>query len=196
LLTRLSGLADETRLRILELFAEQNELSAQEIMARLDLSQSSVSRHLKQLAPYVVERRGEGASKFYGLSPAQLSLTFQALRQILEGDTTEIEERPPAPADYPRDLRRFLDARGRATAWPTKRRDQLLLLEYMAAQFEPGRDYTEKQVNAVLIEHMHPTFDDYAILRRELYNYGYLDRERDGSRYWRAERPVASADAN
>jgi hypothetical protein len=91
---------------------------------------------------------------------------------------------------YPRELTRFLDEHSRATAWPTKRRDQLLLLEYLASQFEQGRDYTEREVNAVLIEHMHPIFKDYAIIRRELYNYGYLDRERDGSRYWRVEQPA------
>ncbi len=31
-------------------------------MARLDLSQPSVSRHLKQLTPFLFRRRGEGAS--------------------------------------------------------------------------------------------------------------------------------------
>jgi hypothetical protein len=189
LLARLAGLADETRLRILELFAGQNELSAQEIMARLELSQPSVSRHLKQLAPYVAERRGEGASKFYSLSPAQLDLTFQSLKHMIGGAEPPAKA-PDRQAGYPHELQRFMDAQGRATAWPTKRRDQLLLIEYMAAQFEKGHDYTEKEVNAILIEHMNPIFKDYAILRRELYNYGYLDRERDGSRYWRAERVI------
>jgi DNA-binding MarR family transcriptional regulator len=192
LLTRLASLADETRLRILELFAGQNELSAQEIMTRLELSQSSVSRHLKQLAPYIIERRGEGASKFYSLGPTQIDLTLHALQRMLAGSAADIATPQPEQSAYPRELKRFLDEHGRATAWPTKRRDQLLLLEYLAAQFELGRDYTEKEVNAVLIEHMHPIFKDYAIIRRELYSYRYLDRERDGSRYWRvAQPPVA-----
>jgi hypothetical protein len=60
----------------------------------------------------------------------------------------------------------------------------------MASRFESGRDYTEKEVNAVLLERMHPIFKDYAIPRRELYDNGYLDREADGSRYWRTDRPT------
>jgi DNA-binding transcriptional ArsR family regulator len=190
LLTRLTALADDTRLRILELFANQNELSAQEIMARLDLSQPSVSRHLKQLAPFLVERRGEGASKFYRLGSTQVGLTFHTLEQLLAGAAAEREAPQVDPVDYPRALRGFMDAQGRATAWPTKGRDQRLMTEYMASRFETGRDYTEKEINAVLLERMHPIFKDYAIIRRALYDDGYLDRERDGSRYWRTDRPA------
>jgi DNA-binding transcriptional ArsR family regulator len=190
LLNRLSALADDMRLRIMELFANQNELSAQEIMARLDLSQPSVSRHLKQLAPFLVERRGEGASKFYSLGSTQVALTFHTLDRLLANAEAEPDMQPDAPVSYPRALRGFMDAQGRATAWPTKGRDQRLMIEYMASRFESGRDYTEKEVNAVLLERMHPIFKDYAIPRRELYDNGYLDREADGSRYWRTDRPT------
>jgi DNA-binding transcriptional ArsR family regulator len=196
LLNRLTALADDTRLRILELFANQNELSAQEIMARLDLSQPSVSRHLKQLAPFLVERRGEGASKFYSLGPTQVDLTFRTLNRLLADTAAELDVQLAALVSYPSTLRRFMDAQGRATAWPTKGRDQRLMIEYMALQFEPGRDYTEKEVNAVLLDHMHPIFKDYAILRRELYDNGYLDRELDGSRYWRTDRPTLLLEEN
>jgi len=196
LLARLEALADDTRLRILELFAAQNELSAPEIMARLELSQSSVSRHLKQLSPYLVERRGEGASKFYSLGPTQLDLTFSAVQRIVAGAESTAEEAPAVPSDFSQPLQRLLDAQGRVVRWPAKRRDQLLILEYLAAQFAPGRDYSEKQVNALLIGHMHPVFKDYAIIRRELYDQGYLDRERDGSRYSRVERSAAQPEAS
>jgi hypothetical protein len=193
LLTRLSALADDTRLRILELFAEQNELSAQEIMARLDLSQSSASRHLKQLSPYLIERRGEGASKIYSLGPTQVDLTFHALQRLLSGQMSEFEPLRAERPDYPRELQRFMDAHGRVTDWPAKERDRLLLLQYLAAQFEQRRYYTEKEVNALLIQHVHPIARDHAAVRRALYDYGLLDRERDGSRYWRPEsRPVAA----
>jgi DNA-binding transcriptional ArsR family regulator len=190
LLHRLAALADDTRLRILELFAGQHELSAQEIMARLELSQPSVSRHLRQLAPFLAERRGEGASKIYSLGPTQLDLTFRALDRTLAGAEAAQEQPYDARAEHPRELRHFLDQQGHLTDWPAKRRDQLLLLDYIAAQFEPGRDYSEKEVNAVLIAHMHPIFKDYAIIRRALCDYRYLDRERDGSRYWRVEEPA------
>ncbi len=181
LVLRLAALADETRLRILAMFADRDELSAQEIMAELDLSQSSVSRQLKQLFAYLVENRAGGANKLYRLSPAQIDLTFDALKQIPAG------ERRPADADQradqPGDLRRFMDRQARITMFPVRPRDKLLILEYLAARFEPGRSYTEREVNAIIDQHI--TFGDFATLRRELYNNHFLNRETDGSRYWR-----------
>lgn len=59
---------------------------------------------------------------------------------------------------------------------------QRLVLDYLASRFECGRVYTESEVN-VLLRQWH-TFDDWALLRRELFEQGYLNREKDGSRYW------------
>ena len=183
LLLRLAALADDTRLRILEMFAARDELSAPEIMARLDLSQSSVSRHLKQLFAYVVESRAGGANKRYRLSPAQFDLTFHAVKQLLTSEGASIEQ-PDERAGQPGDLRRFMDRQGRITFFPVKLKDQLLILEYIAARFEPGRFYSEKEVNALISQQI--TFQDYVTLRRSLCDFQFLDRVRDGSRYWRA----------
>ena len=48
------------------------------------------------------------------------------------------------------------------------------------------RSYTEKEVNALLDERH--TFGDFFLLRRELCDSGLLQRERDGSRYWRPQK--------
>lgn len=77
----------------------------------------------------------------------------------------------------------FLDDQGRVRQWPVKRAKQLTLLRRMAEAFEPGRRYTEKEVNARLNE-LH-TFGDWALLRRELCDLHLLAREPDGSAYWR-----------
>jgi len=84
LLVRLNALADETRLRILELLTEHNEMCAQDFINRLDLSQSSASRHLRQLTAsgYISERRRDVA-KCYSLNPDRVEDTIQALRTFL-----------------------------------------------------------------------------------------------------------------
>jgi DNA-binding transcriptional ArsR family regulator len=84
LLTRLGALADDSRLRILELLAHEGELGAQHVIARLDMSQSSTSRHLRQLVAtgYVTERRRDGA-KAYSLNPERLEDTLVHLKQFL-----------------------------------------------------------------------------------------------------------------
>lgn len=83
LLVRLSALADDTRLQILELLTHHDEMCAQDIMVKLDLSQSSASRHLRQLTAtgYLLERRREVA-KCYSLNPARVEDTLTALRRF------------------------------------------------------------------------------------------------------------------
>jgi hypothetical protein len=76
----------------------------------------------------------------------------------------------------------LLDDEGRLKQWPSKRSIQLMALDYLAAQITPGQVYTEREVNA-LLDRWH-TFGDAALLRRELYERGLLNRERDGSAYW------------
>jgi hypothetical protein len=80
---------------------------------------------------------------------------------------------------------RFLDAQGRLIQWPTKRKDQIEALELFAAQFAPGQFYSEREVNEML--NQRHTFGDWALLRRALFDFGFVDRTSDGARYWRKE---------
>jgi hypothetical protein len=57
------------------------------------------------------------------------------------------------------------------------------VLEWLADAFECDVQYTEREVNERL-DRRH-TFQDRALLRRELFENGFLDRTRDGSAYWR-----------
>jgi DNA-binding transcriptional ArsR family regulator len=84
ILVRLNALADDNRLRILRLIAEEGEKRSQEIIHQLDMSQSAASRHLKQLSAtgYLVERRCEGA-KCYELNTDRLEDTLRAVLTYL-----------------------------------------------------------------------------------------------------------------
>jgi ArsR family transcriptional regulator len=84
LLIRLNALADDTRLHILELLTRHDELCAQDIIERLDLSQSSASRHLSQLsaAGFLTERRRE-VNKCYSLNHERAADVVRALRSFL-----------------------------------------------------------------------------------------------------------------
>jgi len=89
-------------------------------------------------------------------------------------------------------LRNFLDANGKLTAFPAKRKMKVYCLFYLAGKFEAGREYTEREVNELLLD-WH-TFADPATLRRELYDYSFLDRSRDGKVYCLAEKqPIPEA---
>jgi DNA-binding transcriptional ArsR family regulator len=80
-----SGLADNTRLRILQLLAKE-ELCACEVMAGLDLTQPTASHHLGILerAGLVVSRR-EGKWVFYRLADARVEILLTKGSELAEG---------------------------------------------------------------------------------------------------------------
>ena len=88
---RLSSLADPTRSRLL-LVLDRHELTVGELCAALQLPQSTVSRHLKQLGDlrWIVSR-AEGASRLYRVVPrldAAARKLWQVVReQVAESDT-------------------------------------------------------------------------------------------------------------
>jgi len=90
----------------------------------------------------------------------------------------------------PRELRPFIDETGRLARWPARQKVQRMAVAYLATRFEAGREYSEKDVNFLLMD-WHG-FADWALLRRMLCDWRYLDRERDGTRYRLA--PASPAD--
>jgi DNA-binding transcriptional ArsR family regulator len=84
LIVRLSALADDTRLHILDLLAHEDGLRAQDIIDRLGINQSSASRHLSQLAAtgYLTVQRCEGA-KCYSLKRDRIDDTLGDLKRFL-----------------------------------------------------------------------------------------------------------------
>lgn len=82
-------------------------------------------------------------------------------------------------------VKRYLDNEGRIRIWPSKKEMKHLILEYLAEKFTSNVDYSEKEVNSIISENH--TFNDYFILRRELIENGFLNRERDCSRYWKVK---------
>lgn len=83
------------------------------------------------------------------------------------------------------ELKRYIDAEGRLIKYPKKRKLKIIAMFYLAQKFEAGKKYTEKEVNEKLKE-WH-TFEDWAVLRRDLYDFRFMDRESNGSSYWLEE---------
>ena len=89
-------------------------------------------------------------------------------------------------------LRNFLDATGKLTAFPAKRKMKLYALLYLAQKIPADTGFTEREINDILLD-WH-TFADPATLRRELYDYRFLDRSRDGKVYRLAEKQPTPED--
>jgi hypothetical protein len=87
--------------------------------------------------------------------------------------------------EIPSELVHFVDGEQRLRQWPAKRKIQLFALQYLATKFQLGVTYSERDAND-LLNRWH-TFGDGALLRRELFDNGFLERAKDGRQYWLAE---------
>ncbi len=93
--------------------------------------------------------------------------------------------RPPSEehADQPAERRKVLDTfvtDGRLTSIPVHQGKRLVILDWLAQDFEPGRRYSEAMVNLILGKR-HP---DTAMLRRYLVDHDLMARE--AGEYWRS----------
>ncbi|HLZ94591.1 MAG TPA: DUF2087 domain-containing protein [Candidatus Dormibacteraeota bacterium] len=75
-------------------------------------------------------------------------------------------------------LATFVEA-GRLTAVPAQHRKLLVVLRWLAEEFQPGRRYTEAEVNGILGRR----HEDFATLRRLLVDEELMQRRRGV--YWR-----------
>lgn len=93
---------------------------------------------------------------------------------------------------YIKEIRGYLNSSGQLTLLPSKRGKKLIALCYLADKIPENQTFTEKEFNA-LLNTLH-TFGDPATLRRELFDFYLIERQKDGSRYWLApDRPSAVA---
>lgn len=175
------ALSDASRLKIVALLAG-GECSVEDLAARLGLTSSTVSHHLARLSAIgLVSARAEGYFSIYRLEEGALA----AMAHRLLSDKTL----PAVAADVELDafdrkvLATYLDADGRIKAFPAQRKKELAILRHVVKVFEPGRRYTEKEVNAAL----HRFSSDTARLRRYLVEFGFMDRQGGGGAYWIAE---------
>jgi len=77
----------------------------------------------------------------------------------------------------------FLDNDGKVTQWPKKHSNKLLVVAYLATKFKFDITYHENGVNEVL-KQWH-TFCNWPLLRRSLIDYGFMERDVEGTRYKR-----------
>ncbi len=70
--------------------------------------------------------------------------------------------------------------------WPKKKEEKNAVLAYLVTKFEKGVEYKEMQVNEIL-KKWH-SFGDHALLRRELYDHFFMDRNPEKGLYWVQEK--------
>ena len=180
------ALADESRLRLVALLAEQ-ERSVEELAALLKVKAPTVSHHLNKLKELgLVRMRAEGATHLYALDTEALRalskdvLTPEKMLSLVDDVEGEAWERKV--------LKDFFEGE-RLKEIPASRKKRLVVLKWLANRFQADAPYAEREVNEIL-KRYHP---DTATLRRELIAAEHRLMRRDGGVYWRlpdARRPV------
>lgn len=181
LVTLFKALSDASRLKIIGLLAQQ-PYSVEELAALLDLKASTVSHHLARLVKVgLVHARAEGYYSVYQLDKSALETMSRSLFST--------EQITSAPADVDLDaydrkvLADYCRRDGSLKTIPAQRKKLDAVLRYVVKAFETGKRYNEKRVNEILGKY----HEDTASLRRELVGAGMMQRESDGSAYWRVE---------
>ena len=170
---------DESRLKIVGLLA-QRPLSTEQLAAILELTPGTVTHHLNKLAEAgLVRAHTESYYSVYALQTDALHTMAQRLlaEEALPGVAADLD----MDAYDRKVVADFSRRDGRLKEIPAQRKKREAVLRRILAEFQPGKRYGEKQVNAI-IGQFH---EDTATLRRELIGYGWLKRE--GGTYWRTE---------
>ncbi|GAB3870370.1 DUF2087 domain-containing protein [Dactylosporangium cerinum] len=120
-----------------------------------------------------------------GVADGGLRADVEVFKDSVRAHAAAPAQVEPMDPDRQRDqiLRTFV-VDGRLTHMPAAHGKRIVVLEHIAASFEPGVRYPEREVNAVL----RAWFDDSAALRRYLVDSDLLSRA-DGT-YWRTGGPV------
>jgi DNA-binding transcriptional ArsR family regulator len=159
------ALADPARLRILGLLAEQPR-TGHELANRLELTPPTISHHMRKLVDAeLVVVTPDAQSRIYSLRP-------EALRD-LSRSVADDAVAPESDREEGSVIRAFFDG-PRLRQIPASRKKRVIVLRRLLQQFSPNREYAESEVNAILLV----AHDDYATLRRELVDYGFMTRDR------------------
>jgi DNA-binding HxlR family transcriptional regulator len=166
----LKALGHPARLLILNLI-KLKPRHGEELATILQLNPATVSHHLGKLAEVgLVRSRKAQYYQTYSLIGDVLGKTLSELIMLPQPNlAARVEE----DAYRVKVLRAFF-RRGRLTNIPAQLKKRQIVLERLVEEFEPARDYPEREVNRILVEY----HDDVATLRRGLIEHRLMERKR------------------
>jgi len=175
------ALAETNRLKIVGLLAG-HAYSVEELAALLKLKPSTVSHHLAKLTQVgLVSARTESYYNVYRLEEKALE---QKTRRLLSREDFKTAVEDVDFDAYDRKVAADYTCKdGSLKTIPSQRKKLEAILRHVVRAFEPGKHYSEKQVNKILARY----HEDTASLRRELVGYKLMKREGGGGDYWRVE---------
>lgn len=174
---KLTGLTDHQN-SLLQLFYEGR--SDLEIQKELEIGSASTIRNHR----FVLKEKERQAKIFLTMMELLKEKDRHAPNFLpIHKNATMVDDRYNITADEQAEVeKKFFPEgiSGRMIKFPKKEKQKLATLRVIIKQFDKEKQYSEKEINEILKS----IYDDYVTLRRYLVEYGFLDREDDGSAYW------------
>jgi hypothetical protein len=174
ILAFVKAMASAERLRIIGVLA-RGRATQSEIAGQLGMPVRDAFNHLSFLAEVGVIHETEG---IYDLDEKAIE---SFARGQFEGKRDSFVPQEHETEDVRKVLKSFLNADGSLKQIPPQGNKLLIILNFIVDAFAYDANYTEKEVNTIL-RRFHV---DTAALRRYLVDNGLMDRESNGTRYWR-----------
>lgn len=174
ILSFVKAMASADRLRIVGVLV-RGRATRSEVAEQLHLPIRDVFNHLAFLTHVGVLSEVDGV---YDLNEKAIE---SLARGQFEGKRPVYVPEENQEEDVRKVLKTYLNADGTIRQLPQEGKKMLIILNFVLDAFSFDTNYTEKEVNTIL-RRFHV---DTATLRRNLVDYGFLDRESDGTRYWR-----------
>lgn len=180
MLTLFKCLADRSRLQILKSLA-QEDMYVERLAERLDLTPPTISFHLKKLADAGAVRAYK--TQYYTMYALEKSVFMTTILDLLQAQSDESAVQRQRDEAYRQKVLDTFFEYGRLKSIPTQKKKERIILEELVKAFEPGRTYTEREVNITLADY----HDDFCTLRRDMIGEGLMAREKQT--YWRTDDP-------
>lgn len=158
-------LADETRLGIINALMEEDSY-VEKLASTLGLTPATICYHLKKMETAGIV--SSSRTQFYIIYSLNSEIFDLTLREFIKQD------KPAEDPDekYRREVLSNFFRYGKLTRIPVQQKKREIVLRHIAKDFSAGKDYTEKEVNEVILKY----HEDYCTIRREMVGFGIMER--------------------
>ena len=161
----LKCIADASRLAILNILYEGDSYT-ELIASKLELTPATVCYHLKKMESCGIVKSSR--TQFYMIYSLNKEMFNKSMAEILfTGDKTKDRE-----ISYREEIINRFIVDGRLISIPSQKKKLEIVISYIAEQFELGKEYTEREVNRMLVDY----HDDFCTIRRDLIGFGFMER--------------------
>ena len=171
-------LADRSRLQILKSLAME-DMYVERLAERLGLTPPTISFHLKKLSDAGAVKSYK--TQYYTMYALEKSVFMTSILDLIQEKSDDAELQRQRDEAYRKKVLDSFFAYGKLKSIPTQKKKERIVLEELVKAFEPGRQYSEREVNIILADY----HDDFCTLRRDMIGEKLLDR--DHQVYWRVD---------